>query len=221
MSLKAAIRSIARLSLFGLTAACHPSGEARLPASAHAALTASLDSCRAIRSRTAVRESPTLRTSSWSTGLVREFRGFALFVPDSARVEPSDSVAGDVRLSWSGCASCGLIVRLEEDSSGAGIDGRVARLMAAQRVIDSINNDPHTTVFEFDELDGPPRPFKTATQRGIMLEDSCGDCGSETMLFGRRGQIAVVSLSADDDEPAGPRRMCELAVVGKTFRWRE
>ena len=215
------IRSIAGLSFLGVAAACHPSGETRLPASAHAELTASLDSCRAIRSRSTVLESPTLRTSSWSTGLVREFRGFALFIPDSARVEPSDSAAGDVRLSWSGCASCRLSVRLEKDSSGAGIDGRVARLIAAQRVIDSINNDPHTTVFEFDELVGPPRPFKTATQRGTMLEDSCGDCGAETMLFGRRGQIAVVSLSADDDEPALPRRMCELAVVGKTFRWRD
>jgi hypothetical protein len=111
-------------------------------------------------------------------------------------------------------------VRLEQDSSGTGIDGRVARLVAAQHVIDSINDDPHTTVFEFDEMVGPPRPFKTATQRGIMLEDSCGDCGAETMLFGRRGQIAVVSLSAGDDEPALPRRMCELAAVGKTFRWR-
>lgn len=40
------------------------------------------------------------------------------------------------------------------------------------------------------------------------------------MLFGRHGHIAVVSLSADDDEPALPRRMCELAVVGRTFRWR-
>ena len=94
-------------------------------------------------------------------------------------------------------------------------------MVAAQKAIDSINKDPNTTVHEFDDIDGPPRPFTTAAGRGYLIDNSCGDCASTMVLFGRRGWIADIGFGSDDDTPEGGRHECEMLTVAKSFAWRE
>lgn len=209
--------------LLALLLACRSNSDLGHPASSRSTMAKSLDSCNAISSarRVVGAQEPVVnpQAGAWSSGRMQDFRGFALFVPDSARIK-TDSVTGAVSLSWQGCATCRLSIAVQVDSAGDGIDGRVARLVSAQRVIDSVNHDPHTSVFQFDDIDGPPQPFTAAAGRGFLIEESCGDCAAETLLFGRRGYVAVLGFGTDDDEPQGMRRMCQMAVVGKTFQWR-
>jgi hypothetical protein len=91
-------------------------------------------------------------------------------------------------------------------------------MMGEQRRIDSVNQDPATEVSEFDELDAPPRPLKTSSAQGYVINHSCGDCAATTLKFGRSTQIADVSVSVDA-VPGAARRMCEMTVVAKSFAW--
>ena len=144
---------------------------------------------------------------------------FSLFVPDSARLVVTDTTLGVLSLTWPGCEGCRFGLAIHADS-GIGLEARIARMVASQRTIDSINHDPHTDVHEFDEIDGPPRPFTTSTGRAYLVENDCGDCAATSLLFGRRGYIAELSLGGDDDVPNLGRHLCEMTAVGKSFTWR-
>lgn len=159
------------------------------------------------------------RTAARWSGSLRSFGRFALFLPDSARILKLDNTAGQLNITWPRCPdACRFSVGVYADS-GVSLEARVAQLVAEQRRIYSANRDLKKEAMEFDELDAPPRPFTTAAERGYIIDHSCGDCAATTLKFGREGLIADVSLSADAVPEAG-QRMCEMAVIGKTFSWR-
>jgi hypothetical protein len=180
-------------------------------------VTRALDSC-AGRSRT-VAPGTSFGPTTWA-GKVFTFQRFSLFIPDSARVTSADTVLGGLHLAWPGCAGCRFGLRIGPDS-GIALETRVARMVESQRKIDSINHDPKTVVQEFDEIDGPPLAFMTATGRGYVIDNDCGDCAATTVLFGRPGYIAEVNFGGDDDVPNLGRHVCEMTVVAKTFTWRQ
>lgn len=153
-------------------------------------------------------------------GRVRSYERFSIWVPDSAHVTV-DSATHGVGLSWPDCDKCRFGLNVQRDTTTGGLEGRIAKMVAAQKVIDSINKDPNTTVHEFDDIDGPPQPFTTAAGRGYLIDDSCGDCASTTVLFGRRGWIAEIGFGSDDDTPEGGRHECEMRTVAMSFAWRE
>lgn len=172
------------------------------------ALVSALDSC----------SQDSRPTTRWS-GVVRSFGRFTLFLPDSARILDLDRITGRLAVAWPRCPDdCRFSVAVYGDS-GVNLEARVARLLAEQRRIDSVNRDPAREAMEFDEIDGPPQPFTTPAGRGYVIDHSCGDCAATTLKFGRSEQIADVSLSADA-APATGRRMCEMTVVGRSFSWR-
>jgi hypothetical protein len=157
-------------------------------------------------------------TTRWS-GAFRSFGRFTMFLPDSARMPNLDTVTGRLDVAWPRCADrCRFSVTVIGDS-GVNLDARVARLVAEQRRIESVNRDPAKKGMEFDEIGAPPKPFNSRAGQGYVIDHACGDCAATTLKFGRPGQIADVSLSADAAPGAGVR-MCEMAVVGKTFSWR-
>ena len=118
-----------------------------------------------------------------------------------------------------GCPDCEFEVRVQPDS-GVALEARVASVVARQRSIDSINRDPATKVHEFDEIDSPPREFVSAAGRGVMLDNSCGDCASVSLLWGSPGYIADISFGGGDNVPDLAQHLCEMTAIGKTFTWR-
>lgn len=203
---------------------CHALGDATRLSTVPSVVTRALEACNPLASRDAgpgdSGRAPAPRaTSAWS-GYTRSFPMFSLFIPDNARIVAIDSAIGGVSLAWPGCPRCEFSVRIQPDS-GIGVEARIARMVAAQRTIDSINRDPHTVVYEFNDIDGPPQPFTTITGRGYQIHNDCGDCADIDLLFGRPGYIAQVGLGGDDDVPNLSRHLCEMTVIGKTFAWRE
>ena len=49
------------------------------------------------------------------------------------------------------------------------LEARVAARVAEQARIDSVNHDPRTAAFEFDDMDGPPQSFETRAGRGYEV----------------------------------------------------
>jgi hypothetical protein len=181
---------------------------------------ASLDSCNAVRWPGDTAGTVVGQKSAWGAGTIRTFGLFSLFVPDRANIVVVDTTLGSLTLTWSDCPGCSFGVDVAVDSARTGIEGRVAQIVAAQRVIDSINRDPRTTAMEFDDIDGPPEPFTAAAGRGYRIDGNCGDCIAISLLFGRPGYIATVAIGGTDDVPMLPRHVCEMIVLGKTLRWR-
>jgi hypothetical protein len=182
-------------------------GASAVTAAVDVSIPVALDSCNA----------DTAPNTRWS-GIVRSFGPYTLFLPDSVRMLDSDSITGTLKLSWPRCPEqCSFTVTVYPDS-GLSLEVRVARLVAQQRRIDSVNTLPGVAATEFDELDGPPRPFRTSAAQGFAIDHSCGDCAATTLKFERSGHIADVSLTADAF-PEAWRRMCEMTVVGKSFAW--
>jgi hypothetical protein len=209
------------LVLLSTVSSCHVSENAARPIT-EAIVTKSLDSCNAIpwpAARGAAVGAVAAHSKARWSGAVRTFRMFSLFIPDSARIVAPDSGTGGVTLAWPGCSGCRFGVAIQVDS-GLGLDAHIARMLASQRAIDSINRDPQTVVHEFDEMDGPPKSFMTPNGRGYLINNACGDCAATTLLFGHPGYIAGVELGGDDDVPDLGRHLCEMTVVGKTFAWR-
>lgn len=186
---------------------------------ANHSVVASLDSCNALPwpGDTAGTQ---LGHSAWSTGKVRTFGRVSIFVPERATATVVDTTLGVVTLEWRECPMCKFGVEVDVDSAGTGVEGQVARQVAAQRRIDSINADPKTTAMEFDEINGTPEPFTTEAGRGYRIEDNCGDCMAIRLLFGQPGYIATVALGGDAGAPMLARHACEMLVLGKTLRWR-
>jgi len=179
-----------------------------------------LDSCPTARpsaSSQSARQEP--EANPLSHGSVRDFGKFSIFIPDDARVRVLDSASDRVTLGLPGCPDCEFEVRVHGDS-GVRLDARVASIVARQRSIDSINRNPGTKVHEFDEIDSPPREFVGAAGRGVMLDNSCGDCASVSLLWGHSGYIADVSFGGDDNVPDLAQHLCEMTAIGKTFTWR-
>lgn len=154
------------------------------------------------------------------TGKVRSYERFAIWLPDAAHVSDDTATRG-IGLAWPDCEKCRFSVSVQRDTVHGGLEERIARMVAAQKKIDSINNDPHTTIGEFNDMDSPPQPITTAAGRGYLIDDSCGDCASTTMLFGRSGWLAEINFGSDDDTPEGNRHECEMQAVAKSFVWRE
>jgi hypothetical protein len=147
---------------------------------------------------------------------IREFTHFSILTPERAKVE---SIDNGVSLNWPECRGCSFAVRIQSDSSGRGIDGQMRALVAEQRRIDSVNKDRRTVVQEFDVIDGPPVPFVSDAGRGLLIDESCGDCSSRSVVFERGGKIATISMTGDDDVPELSRHTCEMTVAAKTFVW--
>lgn len=183
--------------------------------SANVSVAAALDSCFIAFSPEKGAASREARRSKLS-GSRRRFAGFSIFVPKSVRVETSDSTA--VSFAWPGCERCLFRIGIAPDS-GISLEARVAARVAEQARIDSVNHDPRTAAFEFDDMDGPPQSFETRAGRGYEVGESCGDCWSESLLFGHNGRIATIRVSQDDDPIPGGSRVCEMVAVGKTFEW--
>lgn len=189
---------------------------------ADSSMIASLDSCSALAlggaGEDSAQSSANSRTGPRWSGAVRSFDQFTLFVPDSARVGPGRGTS-QLTLLWPRCVEhCGFVVAVYGDS-GVSLEARVAQLVAEQRRIDSVNRNPSDGILEFDEIDGPPRPFTTPGGSGFVIDHSCGDCGATTFKFGREALIADVSIMADAMPGAG-QRMCEMTVVARSFAWR-
>ena len=205
------IHQLARVSLsiaivIGAAAAC-----SRSPVSNDSPVIAALRSCDG--------DTTSSRAPSrfqWS-GAPHSFAKFTLFIPDSVRVGSVDG-EGTVHLTWPRCSACRFDVAIHGDS-GIDVEARVRRLVAEQRRIDSVNKDP-AALHEFDDIDGPPRPITTAAGNGYLISESCGDCGSTTLLVGRPGTVAEIAFGGDDNVPELGRRECEMAVVAKSFAWR-
>jgi hypothetical protein len=115
---------------------------------------------------------------------------------------------------------CGVTVIISVDSATGGLERRIGELMRWEHYADSVNADPRTRVHELVDYRGPPMAFQTAAGRGIALEGDCGDCGAASLFFSRGKVIAEVRLRVDDRESGGAKRLCELAAIGRTFRWR-
>ena len=200
---------------------CRAAGDIQRTVRASATATgveASLDSCEAAK-WSAQDPTPPRHQLLRLTGRVRTYERFSIWVPDSAHVGVDS--AGAVALTWPECEKCRFGVNVQRDTTTGGLEARIAKMIASQKVIDSINNDPRTTIHEFDEIDGPPRPFTTAAGHGYLIDESCGDCAATTVLFGRRGWIAEIGFGSDDDTPEGGRHECEMQSVAKSFAWRE
>jgi hypothetical protein len=173
-----------------------------------ASLTSALEKCAA----------PQDIAARW-TGKVAVFPRYTIFVPDSAPIAERRRPTGNLTLEWPRCGeNCLFAVAIHADS-GVDADARIARMLAEQRRVDSVNKDPKTEVMEFDVFDTPPQPITTPAGRGYVIDYSCGDCASTTLMLGRAGLIATVSASADAAPGAGTR-MCEMMAVARTFRWR-
>jgi len=187
------------------------------------AMAKSLDSCNRIVYPADARDStrPMRPHVNLSKGTIHAFRRFSLFVPSGATPFAIYSAEGGLKLNWPGCERCRFSVRLVKDPSGGGIDAWAADAIARQRVIDSTNSDPRSVAYEFDEIVGLPQQFRTATGRGYLIHEACGDCAAEHLIFGRPGYIADVQFGGDDDIPQLAHRICEMTVVGKTFEWRD
>ena len=200
---------------------CHTRDNATAQSSViPASLRQALDSCPTSRAPNSVqnaREEP--QANPLLKGSVRDFGKFSIFIPDDARVRVLDSASNRLTLGLPGCPDCEFEVRVQADS-GAGIEQRVASVVARQRTIDSINKDPRTEVHEFDEIDIAPREFVSAAGRGVRLDNSCGDCASVSLLWGRPGYIADVSFGGGDNVPDLAQHLCEMTALGKTFTWR-
>ena len=149
-------------------------------------------------------------------GQVRKFGAFSIRVPVGARIISADSASGRLELSWPGCENCNFAVTVKPDS-GIDVGARIARLVAEQRRIDSVNKVPDA-VSEFDEINEPPRPFTTPSANGYLIDHSCGDCAAMTVLFGRPGWIAEISYGGDA-VPGLAAHLCEMTESVKTFAW--
>jgi hypothetical protein len=142
---------------------------------------------------------------------------FTMLLPANAKIgekQPFSFTLRDCRVD------CGVTVIISLDSVGGGLEHRIAELMRWEHYADSVNADPRTTVHELVDYRGPPMAFRTAAGRGIALEGDCGDCGAASLFFSRGKVIAEVRLRVDDRESGAPKRLCELAAIGRTFRWR-
>lgn len=191
-----------------LAIACARSGDALRPSLAPTSIAAALDSCSGVGT------GPPRR---W-LGSVHEFGKFSLFVPDSARVVQHDSTPDQVSLVWPRCPErCRFGVSVQLDS-GVTVEARVARRVAEQKRIDSVNTDPRREGYEFDEMNRPPMPFVARGARGYLIDESCGDCAETSIVFGRGGYIATIRFGGDDDAPRGPM-LCQMQVVARTFVW--
>lgn len=215
-------RLVASLIVMAVASGCRTTGDA--PRTVRSSMMATsvegaLDSCEALK-WSAQDTMPQGHRHARLTGRVRSYPRFSIWVPDSARVT-IDSTTRGVGLSWPDCEKCRFGVNVQRDTAMGGLEGRIARMIASQKVIDSINHDPHTTVYEFDEIDGPPQPITTAAGRGYLIDESCGDCAATTVLFGRRGWIAEIGFGSDDDTPEGGRHECEMRAVARSFAWRD
>lgn len=182
-------------------------------------LQSALESCAARARRATSGPSNVTGSRAALEGTVHNFGMFSLVVPDSARATVLDTLLGGVTLAWPRCERCSFTLHIQADS-GIGLDGRIARIVAEQRRIDSVNHDPNAVAQEFDEIDGPPQPFTTAAGRGFVIDNDCGDCASTTMLWGRPGYVAELSIGGDDDVPELGLHLCEMRAIGKTFNWR-
>jgi hypothetical protein len=204
------------------SAACRQPGDAERTVRAATAgvnVEAALDSCEAAK-WSAQDTTPPGHQHARLTGRVRSYERFSLWIPDSARVNADTSTRG-IGVSWPDCDKCRFGANVQRDTVPGGLEERIARMVASQKKIDAINENPSTTIAEFDEIDGPPQPITTPAGRGYVIDNSCGDCASTTVLFGRRGWIAAIDFGSDDDTPEGNRHECEMQAVAKSFAWRE
>ena len=209
----------ALVTLVGSLTACRTRDNATAQSSAiPALLRQALDSCPARRTSASARTAQE-EPSALLKGSVRDFGKFSIFVPDDARVRVLDSASSRMTVGLPGCPDCEFEVRVQPDS-GVALEARVASVVARQRSIDSINRDPATKVHEFDEIDSPPREFVSAAGRGVMLDNSCGDCASVSLLWGSHGYIADISFGGGDNVPDLAQHLCEMTAIGKTFTWR-
>jgi hypothetical protein len=211
-------------ALASALANCRTPADAAHPTPVAIAVQQSLDSCNSLAWRRPegdiVHGKNGSRKPASLTGAMRDFRLFSLFVPDSAHVVVTNAGLGGIAFALPGCSGCRFDVGIHVDS-GINLEARIARIVAAQRTIDSINAEPHADAREFDNIDGPPQRFTTATGRGYMIDNDCGDCASTTLLFGRPGNVAVIGLGGDDDVPDLARHSCEMTAIGKSFAWRQ
>ena len=220
MRLRRAAQILTSLGVLLLLGACQPNERAASSATLEAEASASLDSCEhayrsSARSRTGSFDS---NESRGSKGNVEDFPAFSLFIPNSARIVATDRAPEHLSLSWPECPGCRFSIAIQPDS-GLGLEMRIARLVAEQRRIDSVNRDPDA-IHEFDEIDGPPVLIATPGARGYQIDRDCGDCAATELLFERAGRIATVAFGGDDDVPELGRHLCVMTVVGKTFAWR-
>jgi hypothetical protein len=185
------------------------------------ALHQELDSCNVGRYPSEPPGTPAKRKSTWATGAIRSIGRVSMFVPDSARLTVSDTTRGAFGFAFRDCPGCGFNVSVDRDTTGKGIDGLVAELIAEQRAVDSANKDPKRLAYEFDVIDGPPRPIEVGGERAYFIDDDCGDCVEARIVLGRPGYIATVHLSTGDDTPMVARHTCEMMALGRTFRWRD
>lgn len=115
---------------------------------------------------------------------------------------------------------CWISVRLAADSARGGADAHVARILRAEAIVDSINRDPRTILFQFHDYHGPPLPVGMNSNRGIWLAGDCGDCTSASLFVAGERAIAEIEYSIDSRQPYSPRLACRLGYVAQTFRWR-
>src|SRR5262245_14173686 len=213
-----------RIALAGavLVGAFRPRGDSESASPMAAFARAALDSCNASTWSGTGRpgSGPTKPRPTGGLGAtLHDFPGFSLFVPRGARITASDSAPNVFGVGWPDCDRCRFAVSISTDS-GITVDQRIARMVASQARIDSINKDPHTEIHEFDEIDGPPVLFLNPSGRGYLIDNDCGDCASLTLMYGEPGHLAQVSIGIDDDVPAGGRHLCEMTAIGKTLAWR-
>ena len=180
----------------------------------------SLASCNAGAYSSDPPGTPAVRASTWATGAFRSIGRVSMFVPDSAQLTVTDTTRGAFGLAFKDCPGCRFRVDVAVDSTGKGVDGLVAALVAEQRTVDSAKKDPRG-VMQFDVIDGPPTAIDVGGERAYIIDDDCGDCLAKRIVFGRSGYIATVSIGSDDDVPAGARHSCEMEALGKSLRWRE
>lgn len=202
-----------------LDSASHVQPSAEPSTDSMPALQLALDSCQAA-GRAAPAGAQHVTPDAVLRGTVHNFRMFSLVVPDSAQITVSDTLLGGVTLTWPRCADCTFALSVRADS-GIDLEQRIARIVAEQRRIDSVNRDPQAVAGEFNEIDGPPEPFTTLTGKGYLIDNDCGDCAARTLLFGRPGYIAALSFGGDDNVPELGRHLCEMTAIGKTFTWRQ
>ncbi|MGK2934246.1 MAG: hypothetical protein ACSLFE_03255 [Gemmatimonadaceae bacterium] len=166
---------------------------------------------------------PSAEAASWHPLLEIRRSGFSISAPASATIDstPPDLDGHVLHVTrFPGCGEhCWVSVRFLSDSAGEGVDAHVARILRAEAVVDSINNDPRTTVFHFNDYHGPPRPVRVGDRRGIWLYGDCGDCESESLFVAGEHSVAEISYGIGS-VPFDSRRGCRLAQVAQTFRWR-
>ena len=221
MQLRRAAQILTSLGTLLLLGACRPNEQSASSETMAAKVAASLDSCQhayqsSVRSRTGTVAANESRSS---TGNMEHFSAFSLFIPNHARIVETDRARDHLSLSWPECPRCRFSVAIQPDS-GLGLDMRIARLVAEQKRIDSVNRDPGA-IHEFDEIDGPPVVIATPAGHGYEIDHDCGDCAATELLFEHAGRIASVAFGGDDDVPELGRHLCVMTVVGKTFAWRQ